>query len=314
MSDFSKLRHYGVAVIASGVALLIARPLNAPVSSFLFAILVSSIFGGRGPGLLAIGISTIAFCRFYLPFPLSPSNAHYSFLRLGFFIAEALATNQLVEIKRRNERRILEVQEAERRHLASELHDEIGQLLTGLRLQLKFNEAASFDEIKNRFDQARSIVDDLLATVRRLSFDLRPADLDQFGLLPALLGLLERYTVQTGILVDFKHWGMDRRFGTKVETAAYRVVQEALTNIARHASVAGVTVRLWTEVKTLNLQVDDRGRGFDPEIVLKVARSSGLLGMSERISLVGGRMTIDSTPGKGTTITAELPLNDSSAL
>ena len=208
--------------------------------------------------------------------------------------------------------RLLEVQEAERRHLARELHDEVGQVLTGLRLLLKLNGDASIDTIKGRFYQARSIVDDLFGTVRRLSFDLRPADLDQFGLLPALLALFERYTSQTGILVDFKHRDVDRRFESKVETAAYRVVQQALTNTAQHAGVAGVTVRLWAEANKLHLQVEDRGRGFDPEIVMKVTRSSGLFGMSERTSLVGGRMTIDSTPGEGTTITAELPLNDTS--
>jgi PAS domain S-box-containing protein len=209
--------------------------------------------------------------------------------------------------------RLLEVQEAERRHLASELHDEIGQLLTGLRLMLKVNGEASAETIKSRFEQARNIVDDVIATVRRLSFDLRPADLDQFGLLPALLALFERYTAQTGILVDFKHRDIDRRFAPKIETAAYRVVQEALTNAARHASVAGITVRFWTQGNKLHLQIDDRGRGFNPDAVMKVARSSGLFGMSERIALVGGCMTIDSAPGAGTTITAELPLDDSNS-
>jgi PAS domain S-box-containing protein len=134
--------------------------------------------------------------------------------------------------------RLLEVQESERRHLASELHDEIGQQLTGLRLLLKLNRVESIEVIRSRFEQAQSIVDDLLSAVRRLSFDLRPADLDQFGLLPALLGLFERYTAQTGILVDFKHRDIDRRFVPTVETSAYRVVQEALTNAARHAGVA----------------------------------------------------------------------------
>ena len=206
----------------------------------------------------------------------------------------------------------MEVQEAERRHLGSELHDEIGQLLTVLRLLLNLNGNLSIDAIKIRIEQARSVVDDLLVAVRRLSFDLRPADLDQFGLLPALLGLFERYTSQTGILVDFKHRDVDRRFHSNVETAAYRAVQQALTNIAQHAGVAVVTVRLCAQANKLQLQVEDRGCGFDPEIVMKVTRSSGLFGMSERTSLVGGRLTIDSAPGKGTIITAELPLNDTS--
>jgi len=97
--------------------------------------------------------------------------------------------------------RLLEVQEAERRRLASELHDEIGQLLTGLRLLLRLN-GDSLDALKTRFEQAQVIVDDLLARVRRFSFDLRPADLDLFGLVPALLTLFERYTAQTGVLVN----------------------------------------------------------------------------------------------------------------
>jgi signal transduction histidine kinase len=138
---------------------------------------------------------------------------------------------------------------------------------------------------------------------------LRPADLDQLGLLPALLALLERYTAQTGVLVNFKHQGVERRFAPEVETGAYRIVQEALTNAARHAGVAGVTVRVWTDADRLNLQIEDQGRGFDPEVALKAPRSSGLIGMQERISLLGGRMSIESSPGAGTTITAELPLD-----
>jgi signal transduction histidine kinase len=203
-------------------------------------------------------------------------------------------------------------QETERKGLARELHDEIGQLLTGLRLLLKLN-GYSPDVLKTRFEQARTIVDDLLARVRRLSFDLRPADLDQLGLLAALLSLFERYTAQTGVLVDFRHQGVDRRFASEVETVAYRSVQEALTNAARHAGVAAVTVRVWTDPDELNLHIEDRGCGFDPEVVLKAPRSSGLIGMRERIMLLSGRMAIESSQGAGTTITAELPINQTTA-
>ncbi len=209
--------------------------------------------------------------------------------------------------------RLRECEESERRHLARELHDEIGQLLTGLRLLLRPNGGSSADELKTRFEQARSIVDDLLARVRRLSFDLRPADLDQFGLLPALLSLFERYTAQTEILVNFKHQGMEGRLASALETGAYRVVQEALTNAARHAGVPEVTVRIWTDADELNLHIEDHGYGFDPAVVLKVPRSSGLVGMQERIRLLGGRMTIESSPGSGTTIRAELPLDQTTA-
>jgi signal transduction histidine kinase len=205
--------------------------------------------------------------------------------------------------------RLMEVQETERRHLARELHDEIGQLLTGLRLLLRPHGESPAEALKTRFEQAVTIVDDLLVRVRKLSFDLRPADLDQFGLLPALLALFERYTAQTGVLVNFKHQGLEGRFAPEVETGAYRVVQEALTNAARYAGVPGITVRVWTDADKLNFQIEDRGCGFDPEVVLKAPRSSGLIGMQERIMLLGGRMTIESLPGSGTTISAELPLD-----
>jgi PAS domain S-box-containing protein len=204
--------------------------------------------------------------------------------------------------------RLMEVQETERRNLARELHDEIGQLLTGLRLLLSPNEGSPADALKIRFEQAQTIVDDVLTRVRGLSFDLRPADLDQLGLLPALLALFERYTAQTGVLVSFKHQGVDGRFASQVETGAYRIVQEALTNAARHAGVAAVTVRVWTDADKLNLQIEDRGCGFDPEVVLQAPRSTGLIGMQERAMLLGGHVIIESSPGDGTTITAELPL------
>jgi len=205
----------------------------------------------------------------------------------------------------------MEVQETERRHLARELHDEIGQLLTGLRLLLRLDSPA--DALKTRFEQARNIVDDLLARVRRLSFDLRPADLDQLGLLPALLTLFERYTAQTVILVDFRHQGVDRRFESEVETGAYRVVQEALTNVAHHAGVTSVSVRAWIDGNILHVRIEDRGRGFDQEVALKARGSSGLIGMQERIRLLNGRIRIQSAPGSGTTITAELPLDKTTA-
>ena len=203
--------------------------------------------------------------------------------------------------------RLLEVQEAERRHLARELHDEVGQLLTGLRFQLK-NGTQPPDALNTRLQQARAIVDEVLERIRGLSFDLRPAALDHLGLVPALLALFERYTEQTGVQVSFKHQGVEDGLGGEVQTAAYRIVQEALTNVARHAGVGGATVRLWAAAGLLSIQIQDRGRGFDPEAGLASPRSGGLAGMLERARLLGGQLTVESRPGSGTQITAELPL------
>jgi signal transduction histidine kinase len=204
-------------------------------------------------------------------------------------------------------RRLLEVQESQRRHLARELHDEIGQMLTGLRLLLKPNGAVFLETVEARCEQARALVDELLERVRRLSFDLRPAALDHLGLLPALLALFERYTEQTGVLVHLQHQGIEERFPAEVETTAYRIVQEALTNVARHAAVAGVTVRVWRYADHLGVRIEDHGCGFDPELALG-ARSVGLAGMLERVALLGGHLTVESRPGAGTRITAEVPL------
>ena len=207
-------------------------------------------------------------------------------------------------------RQLLEVQEAERRCLARELHDEFGQLLTGLRLLLKARGDRPPASVDAGLEQARGIVDDLLGRVRSLSFDLRPAALDQFGLLPALLALFERFTDQTGVQVEFKHEGIEGRFPPEVETTAYRIVQEALTNVARHAGVGTATVRVWSAAESVGLQIEDRGRGFHPESVLAATRSHGLAGMQERVNLLGGHLAIESRPGEGSRLTAELPLRD----
>ena len=203
--------------------------------------------------------------------------------------------------------RLMEVQEAERRHLARELHDEIGQLLTGLRLTLDLPEPPS-PALTERLEQARGLVEELLDRVRALSLDLRPSILDDLGLLPALLGHVERYTSQTKVQVRLEHHGLDRRFDPETETAAYRIVQEALTNVARHSGVDEVTVRLWATHDVLGVQVEDHGKGFDPDTVLGNGGSGGLAGLQERAVLLNGHLTVETRPGTGVRLTAEMPL------
>jgi PAS domain S-box-containing protein len=207
--------------------------------------------------------------------------------------------------------RLMEVQEAERRNIALELHDEVGQILTGLKLTLEMSMRLPADEVSTSLDQARVLIDELMARVRKLSLDLRPAMLDDLGLIPTLLWHIEHYTAQTKVRVTFKHSGLEkRRFGSEVETAAYRMVQEALTNIARHAHAQEATVRLSTHQRTLVIEVEDRGSGFDLESVLAASDTSGLAGMRERADLLGGRLTIESHSGAGTRLTAELSIVD----
>ena len=204
-------------------------------------------------------------------------------------------------------RRLLEIQESERRRLALELHDEVGQKLTGLKLTLELSARLAADEAtRASISQAQEIVNDLMAQARRMSLDLRPATLDHLGLLPALLWHMRNYTTQTGIEVDFRHTGIEgKRFEPELETAAYRVVQEALTNVARHAGVKLVSVRIWADKKTFTVQIEDAGKGFDPQAALARADSSGLAGMRERVTLLSGHFTIESSQTQGTRLTAE---------
>lgn len=198
-------------------------------------------------------------------------------------------------------RRLMEVQEAERRNIALELHDEIGQILTGLKLTLEIGTRLPADELEASLNEARGLVNELMARVRKMSLDLRPAMLDDLGLLPTLLWHIEHYTAQTQVRVNFKHSGLEKkRFAPEVETAAYRLVQEALTNVARHAHAPEAAVRLWTHQQTLLIQVEDSGAGFDVDSILGANETSGLAGMRERAVLLDGRLTVESRPGEGT--------------
>jgi PAS domain S-box-containing protein len=206
-------------------------------------------------------------------------------------------------------RRLVALQEAERRHLARELHDEIGQMLTGLNLLLETGSAFSHMALVARLREALVVVTDITARVRTLSLDLRPSMLDDLGLLPALLWHFERYTAQTQVRVAFKHRGLDQSLDPLLAIAVYRVVQEALTNVARHAHVGEVVVAVWITGRQVVVSIEDQGHGFDLEAALAARRSSGLAGMQERVALLGGRMMIDSAPGQGTRVLAELPLS-----
>lgn len=229
--------------------------------------------------------------------------------------AVALDNSRLYrEVRRSRERleslsrQLLAVQESERRSIARELHDEIGQVLTGLKLTLEMASTDRGNDGHGVLEDAVVGVNDLMDRVHGLILDLRPSMLDDLGIIPALLAHFERYTSQTGVEVRFEHRGLDRRFPSQIETAVYRIVQEALTNIARHSGVQAARVMTWSDGGTVGVQVEDSGRGFDPIHALADPSHSGLAGMRERAILLGGRVDLDADPGAGTRVTALLPL------
>ncbi len=204
---------------------------------------------------------------------------------------------------------LVEAMEAERRSIARELHDQIGQTLTGLKFTLERGMLSAVDRTAASLAEAQALVDELTGRISELSFDLRPTTLDDLGLLPALVHHFKRYTAQTNVQVTFKCSDIERRFRPEIETTAYRVVQEALTNVARHAGVSEVAVRLWAEQDTLTAQIEDHGVGFDLAATQSTFAPSGLVGMHERAALLGGQLTVESAPGAGTCVTAKLPLS-----
>jgi signal transduction histidine kinase len=207
---------------------------------------------------------------------------------------------------------LVEAQEAERRYVARELHDEFGQVLTGLQVTLQMSSREAAGRQAASLERAQALVGRLMDHIHALSLELRPAILDDRGLVPAVVAHVERYAQQTGVQARFEQRGADRRFPPPVETAAYRVIQEALTNVARHAQIQEVTIHVWADTGTLFVQIDDAGAGFDPLAPLADPRSSGLRGMRERAELLGAEFTIESAPGAGTQITVEFPLQDGS--
>jgi signal transduction histidine kinase len=230
-------------------------------------------------------------------------------LRLAetFAARAALAVDLSERIARDSLRRVVEGQELERRRLARELHDETGQALTSILLGLKGLEERSKDPASRRaMEELRELVVSTLQDVRRLAVELRPSALDDFGLVAALERLTASFAEQTGISVDFQTALAAERLPEEVETALYRIVQESLTNVVKHAQARRVSILLARKDGAVKAVVEDDGQGFDP--AEQTDDGYGLIGMRERLALLGGRLEIESGRDGGTTIAAEVPV------
>ena len=219
----------------------------------------------------------------------------------------AMQNARLFDELRTTSARLMQAEEEERRRIARELHDEIGGLLTSLQIKLKLSQNNAI--LPAPVDESVAMIAHIMQQVRSMSLDLRPSMLDDLGLIPALRWFVRRYIENTGIQVHIEHDLPDGvRFPAEVETAAYRIVQEALTNVARHANTKEARVTLHRRPDHLALTVVDNGRGFDVNRVLRENKSAGVLGMRERVLLLGGHFSVDAGPGRATRIEALLPL------
>ena len=206
---------------------------------------------------------------------------------------------------------IIAAQEAERARVARDLHDDLGQALTSVLLALRLvDDALAADgprvaDALERSGEVRALVTDALQTARTLAFDLRPTVLDDLGLGPALRRLADETTRRQGIPVEVDLDGLDDvRLNGGIETVVYRVVQEALTNVVRHAGASVASIAVVVDGETVRAVVEDDGVGFDAAVV---ATSLGLRGMAERAVLAGGNLVVDAVPGTGTTVRLEVP-------
>ena len=210
-------------------------------------------------------------------------------------------------------RRLLLAQEEERKRISRELHDVIAQTLTGINVRLaalKTEAASSNRGLERSIARTQRLVEHSVKMVHRFARELRPAVLDDLGLIPALLTFMRNFRKETGIRVSLSAFAAVEQVKGDRRTVLYRVAQEALNNIARHAQASQASVKIQKLGGAICLTVQDNGKGFPLERVLhtKKGKRLGLLGMSERLEMVGGNLRIASSPGKGTSVLAQIPL------
>jgi two-component system sensor histidine kinase UhpB len=224
-----------------------------------------------------------------------------------------LRTKQLQQLARQ----IVSAQEDERKRVALELHDELGQALTAIDFDIAAMEEALMPRldpvVEQRLTRVKSLLSDMDEQVSAMALNLRPSMLDDLGLIPALRWYVGRYVDRVDVRVDLEASGLSERLPQETETVLYRIVQEALTNVAKHAQASRVSIHLECGVSSVTVTIRDDGLGFDMEGVADLQPSRqgiGLLGMQERAASLGGGLSIESRPGEGTRLTIEIPLRE----
>ena len=212
-------------------------------------------------------------------------------------------------------RRILSTQEEERKRISRELHDLVAQTLSGINVHLanlKSEAAQNRKGLTRNISRTQKLVEQSVDIVHRFARELRPAVLDDLGLVPALQSLMKSLMKETGIRFSLTAFAGIEKLSNAKRTVLYRVAQEALNNVVRHAHASRATIHIKQLANTVRMKIKDDGRAFDVERLLNARKNKrmGLLGMRERVEMVGGKFTIESTPGNGTTITAQIPFRN----
>ena len=224
---------------------------------------------------------------------------------------ELEAAEQQVQVQNRTLRqlnqRLAEAQESERRDIAQRLHDDFGQELTALHWTIESAKKTTGSQAAELLDRAGESVTAVIEAMRTASMNLYPTVLEDLGLVAALEWLVENFESESSLTVELIHTGIDSRFSPKLESAAFRIVQEGLSNVARHARTNRAWVTMSADENLLRLEIGDRGVGFDTD-ALKTESSLGLDGASERVESLQGHLRVQSAPGQGTVLDIEIPL------
>jgi signal transduction histidine kinase len=238
---------------------------------------------------------------------LKKSEQHYSRL--------LEQSRRMQEQLRHLSRQLLLAQEEERKEISRELHDEIAQTLTGINVHLatlKVEAAVTTKGLTKKIARTQRLVEKSVNIVHRFARELRPTLLDDLGLIPALHSFMKGVTKRTGMRIRFTAFAGVEQLNSAKRTILYRVAQSALANVAQHAQASRVNVSIQKVGKAVRMEIKDNGKGFEVERVLFAKRHKrlGLLGMRERVEMVGGTFAVESTPGKGTSIRALIPVNN----
>ena len=233
---------------------------------------------------------------------------HASRLERRLHEQHALEAAQRTELERLS-KKLMAVQEDERRRIARELHDEVGQALGAIKLELALAERDVQLPLQGRLTEARAMVDGALESVRELSRLVHPMMLDDLGLEDATASYLQHFMRRTGIRTELRVSNLDKRFAPQLEVCAYRIVQEAVNNVGRHAAATSCQVRLERQQDALRVTVEDDGAGFTPADTEAPRTGLGLVGLRERVTDLGGLFEVTSAIGQGTRVSAALPLS-----
>jgi two-component system, NarL family, sensor histidine kinase DegS len=237
---------------------------------------------------------------------LASSKRHYDQL--------LAKSGRMQEHLRRLSHEILSAHEEERKKISRELHDEIGQALTAVNVKLaalKLESSANASDLRKKLASTQRLVEQSMDTVHRFARELRPPLLDDLGLIPALRAYMKDFTRRTRIPIHFTAFAAIEKMEGDKRTVLFRVVQEALSNVDKHARAGSVNVSIVKVLRDVHLDIHDDGKSFHVERALFAMRIQrlGLIGMRERVEMVGGTFTIESAPGKGTTIRAQIPFD-----